>query len=139
MSAMTDPVLQGKKDPTPDYLKKDFVITGGGEEVEQKLKDMCNWNGETPVAAVGIHIGDNKNIIQAELFICGVKEVGRIAASTLYGDVFAAESYVKVNPVDLALASVRDRMVSDWIPSDKIDWSLNVFNPASDKFSSSRS
>ena len=39
------------------------------------------------------------------------------------------------NPVDLALASVRDRMVSDWIPSDKIDWSLNVFNPASDKFS----
>lgn len=133
MSTLTDPVLRGKKDPTQDYLK-DFLITGGGEEVEQKLKDVCNWNGETPVAAVGIHIGDNKNIIQAELFVCGVKEVGRIAANTLYGDGFAAESYVKVNPVDLALASVRDRMVSDWIPSDKVDWCLKVFNPASDKF-----
>jgi hypothetical protein len=59
---------------------------------------------------------------------------GRIAANTLYGDVFAAESYVKVNPVDLALASVRDRMVSDWIPSDKVDWSLKVLNTDTDRF-----
>ena len=78
MSALTDPVLRGMKDPTQDYLK-DFVITGEGEEVEQKLKDVYSWNIETPVALVGIHIGDNGQIIQAKLIICGVKEVGRIA------------------------------------------------------------
>lgn len=56
MSALTDPVLRGKKDPTQDYLK-DFNIIGGGEEVRQR---------------------DNGEIIQAELFICNIKEVDRI-------------------------------------------------------------
>ena len=56
MSALTDPVLRGKKDPTQDYLQ-DFNIIGGGEEVRQR---------------------DNGEIIQAELSICDIKEVDRI-------------------------------------------------------------
>ena len=56
MSALTDPVLRGKKDHTQDYLQ-DFNIIGVGEEVRQR---------------------DNGEIIQAELFICDVKEVDRI-------------------------------------------------------------
>ena len=56
MSALTDPVLRGKKDPTQDYLE-DFNIIGGGEEVRQR---------------------DNGEIIQAELSICDIKEVDRI-------------------------------------------------------------
>ena len=82
MSALTDPVLRGKKDPTADYLNN-FVITSGGEEIKQKLKKMFDWNGETPVATVGIHIDDIGEIKPAELFICGAKEVGRIAANTM--------------------------------------------------------
>ena len=100
MYTLTDPVLQGKKDPSQDYLNN-FVIKGGGEVIEQKLKEMCDWNGETPVAAVGIHIEDAGEVNQAELFVFGVKEAGRVATNMLYGDVFGAESYVRVNPVDL--------------------------------------
>ena len=133
MYTLTDPVLRGKKDPSQDYLNN-FIIKGGSKVIEQKLKEMCGWNGETPVAAVGIHIGDTGEVNQAELFVCGVKEAGRVAANGLYGDVSAAESYVKVNPVDLGLASVRDRMVSDWIPSDKIYWCLKVHNQATDSY-----
>ena len=58
MSALTD--------STQDYLK-DFNIIGGGEEVRQRLKDMYSCRSR-----------DNGEIIQAELFICDIKEVDRI-------------------------------------------------------------
>ena len=56
MSALTDPVLRGKKDHTQDYLK-DFNIIGVGEEVRQR---------------------DNGESIQAELSVCDIKEVDMI-------------------------------------------------------------
>ena len=71
MSALTDPVLRGKKDPTQDFLQ-DFHIIGGGEEVRQSLKDAYSCRG-------GWHqLQDNGEIIEAELFIYDVKEVDRI-------------------------------------------------------------
>ena len=44
------------------------------------------------------------------------------------------ESYLKVEPVDLALVNIRGRMVSDWIGGDKLDWVLKVHNPVNNKF-----
>ena len=41
---------------------------------------------------------------------------------------------MKVQPADLALATVRSRMVSDWISSDKVDWVLKVYNPDTNKY-----
>ena len=81
MSALTDPVPRGKKDPSQDFLQ-DFDIIGGGE-VRQRLKDG------TAVEAAGIHFRDNGEIIQAELFICDVKEVDSI--ETDYDDGKAGE------------------------------------------------
>jgi hypothetical protein len=132
MTTLTDRVLRGSKDPDADFLKN-FIIRGGGDVIEDKLKEQ-GWNGETPVASVGIHVGEDGGITDTEIFLMGSKEVGRVSSNTLFGDKFKVESYVKVNPVDLALASVRGRMVSDWISSDKVEWQLKIHNPDTNKY-----
>ena len=83
MTTLSDPILAGKKIPSVEFLKE-YVITGGSEQVEGKLKEL-GWSGETPVASFGIHIDNTGNITDTQIIICGITEVGRISANTLWG------------------------------------------------------
>jgi hypothetical protein len=131
MTTLQDSILKGRKDPSVEYLR-DFFISGGSEVVEEKLK-AGGWTGKTPVASVGIHISGG-SIVDTEIFISGPKEVGRISARLLWGEPFTNESYAKVEPMDLALVSIRGRMVSNWVKGDKLDWALKVHNPYNGKY-----
>ena len=132
MTTLTDRVLRGSKDPDYDFLKN-YIVRSGGDVIEDKLKEQ-GWDGLVPVASVGIHVGEDGSITDTEIFLMGAKEVGRVSSNTLFGDKFKVESYVKVNLLDLALATVQGRMVSDWISSDKVEWVLKVHNPNTNKY-----
>ena len=93
MTTLSEPIMSGKKNPPEDFMK-DYVITGGSEQVEEKLKQF-GWTGESPVAAIGIHI-DNGVIVNGQVFVSGFKEVGRITANTLWGEPLTQDDYIKV-------------------------------------------
>ena len=101
MTTLTDPILTGKKDPSPDVLKE-FTITGGSETVEIKLKSH-RWNGKDPIATVGVHI-NNGEVVNSEIFTLGFKEAGRMSLVSVWGDQFSPDDYLKLESVDLALA-----------------------------------
>jgi hypothetical protein len=132
MTTLTDEILSGRSEPTLAFLK-DYTITGGSEQVEERLKAL-GWDGKTPVASVGIHIEDGM-ISDMQVFVFGNYDGGHISARMLWGDdKFDSLSYVKLEQVDLALACVRGRLVSSWMKGDKLDWMLKIHNIESGKY-----
>ena len=77
---------------------------------------------------------ENGAISNTQIFVLGPREVGRISAPTLFGDTFHKDSYAKIGNMDLALASVRGRMVSDWVSDTDVDWQLKIINPETGRF-----
>ena len=104
----------------------------GPKQVEEKLKEL-GWLGDSPVASMAIYF-ENGAISDSQIFILGPREVGRISAPTLFGDTFHKDSYAKIGNMDPALASVRGRMVSDWIPDTDVDWQLKIINHETGRF-----
>ena len=91
MTTLSDRVLRGGKDPDYDFLKN-FIIRGGGDVIEDKLKEQQGWDGVSPVASVGIHVGEDGSIKDTEIFLMGSKEVGRVSSSTLFGNKFGCKT-----------------------------------------------
>ena len=131
MTALDEPILRGRGNPTPAFLK-DFTITGGSDVLEARLKEL-GWQGRTPVASVALHIEEG-NIVDTQIFLTGNKEVGKVSAEMLWGQPLTDESYAKIETIDLAHASIHGRMVSDWIPGDKLDWALKVKNTDNQRY-----
>ena len=83
MTTLSDPILAGKTDPSTEFLK-DYTISGGLQEVEDKVKEL-GWLGDSPVATVAIYFQDGE-VNEAQIFTMGIKEVGRISAPILWGE-----------------------------------------------------
>ena len=123
--------LAGKADvPACQPLKA--ITPPGPQQVEEKLKEL-GWLGDSPVASMAIYF-ENGAISDSQIFILGPREVGRISAPTLFGDTFHKDSYAKIGNMDPALASVRGRMVFDWIPDTDMDWQLKIINHETGRF-----
>ena len=133
MSILNDDILQGRNDPTVDDLKS-WTISGGSDAIESCLKDIPGWDADSLVASVGIHVKDDGGIESVQIFLIGFKDVGRCQGSILFGDAMAEEDYIKIDQVDMSLADIWDKLVSDWIPSDALDWTLKMFNPETKKY-----
>ena len=132
MAPLTDEILGGNEDPTEDTMRS-WVITGGSEAVELALRNY-GYDGDGIATSIGVYVSDEGNIIGTQIFINGCKEVGRLMASILWDKPLNKEDYAKVESVDLSLANIRGRMVSDWISGDKLDWCLKVMNPETKKY-----
>ena len=131
MTTLTENVFIGWTEPDTDTLNT-YVVEGGSEVVEDKLKSM-GWTADSPAAAISVFYG-NQEVTNTQIFLCGFKDVGRISAATIWGDHMSKESYVKIDPVDLSLVTIMGRMVADWVLGDKLDWSLKLHNAESGKY-----
>ena len=86
MPVLSDPIFAGKCDPNVETLKM-WTITGGSEQVEQKLKDG-GWNGVDITVSVGLHLDSEGKITDSQLFVSGFMTVGKLQAPTIFGDSF---------------------------------------------------
>ena len=87
-------------------IEKAWTITGGSEQVEQKLKDV-GWNGIDVVVSAGFHLDNQGKITDSQLFLSGFMDVGRIQAATIFGDSFQESDYVKMESVDIQICVLR--------------------------------
>ena len=46
----------------------------------------------------------------------------------------ANEDYVKFSQIDMAQFIIRGGLVSEWLASDSLDWSLKIHNPETKKY-----
>ena len=132
MTSLSDPVLLGKTDPSQDTIKK-WTIHGGHEVIQKKLGE-AGWDGRNQVASIGLFQNNQGKIIDSQIFLAGFRTVGHISAKMIWGDKMHNDDYVKMNPMDTSQASIRGRMVSDWISSDKEDWVLKTINPVTKRY-----
>ena len=131
MTTLDDQVLKECNVP-PEEFMANYIIPGGSEIVDHRLRQF-GWDGVTPTAALGLHVEEGK-ITGYQIFLMGSKEIGRMLASTLWGENLDKESYVKIDPVDLALSTVLGGLVSNWILSDKLDWIYKAYNQETAKY-----
>jgi hypothetical protein len=125
MTTLSDLIFSGRKVPSPEDLL-DFTVGGGSEQVEMKLREK-GWTDASPAAAMLVDF-DGGEVVNTHLHLFGFKEVGRVTADLLWGPPHTEKSYVKIDPVDFANFGVTGRMVSDWLPGDKVDWTAKFHN-----------
>ena len=130
---LTDAILSGKRDPSPETIKS-WVISGGSDSVEKWHKDH-GWNGEEPIISLGLHLGNDGAISEVEMFAMGFLSIGRVYANSIFGTEFHEKTYLKVETMDLSTARFRGKMVSDWMAGAKLDWTLKVYNEKAKKYS----
>ena len=111
----------------------EWVVRGGTDVIQEKLKAK-GWDGESSIASIALTQDEEGKIVGAQVILSGFREMGRISANTVWGESLRQEDYIKVHPLDLALATIRERMVSDWIHSDQLDWVLKIMNKETKKF-----
>ena len=132
MTTLTDPVLLGEKDPDIDTIKQ-WIINGGVDVIQDRLREQ-GWDGFSQVASVGMFQDDKGKITETQLFISGQREVGRVPANVIWGDALTKHDYLKIDPIDMAQAVIKGRMISEWIKGDKLDWCLKTFNGETGKY-----
>ena len=131
MTTLSEPILASRGNPDRGFWN-DFIVTGGTDCVEEKLKAM-GWAGRCPVATVGLHVEDGA-ITDTQLFLSGTRQGDRVGADLMFGPPLTDASYVKLEALDLALFSIHGRMVSDWVSSDKTDWALKIHNAETGRY-----
>ena len=127
MTTLTEDILRGGNQP-PENFFVDFLIEGTTESVELKLKEE-GWDGKSPRASVVIHY-DSKEVRNVQLILSGRRDIGRVLATSLWGNDQDSDSYVKFESLDLAIPIFINKMTSEWI-NTSLNWNLKIKNPDS--------
>ena len=124
MTTLTDDILKGGNQPPEDFFAG-FLIEGTSESVENKLKED-GWDGKTPRASIILHF-ESKEIRNVQLILSGRRDIGKVLATSLWGNDQDSGSYVKFESLDLAVPIFINKMTSEWINTN-INWSLKIKN-----------
>lgn len=112
MTTLEDQILKGHSVPPEGYLNN-YVIDGTSESIETRLKTL-RWDRIQPKASIVIHY-ESKQVKFVQLVISGTREIGKAAATTLWGPDFYKDSYVKFEGLDLVYPVFINSMTSGWV------------------------
>ena len=109
MTTLTDDILKGGNQP-PENFFAGFLIEGTTESVESKLKEE-GWDGKSPWASIILHF-ESKEVRNVQLILSGRRDIGKVLATSLWGNDQDSGSYVKFESLDLAVPIFINKMMS---------------------------